>query len=64
MKRKTTRYVAVLEGEGPGTSRPVIATSDQATVAAVLQLIQERLGKDVEAPPAGVEGDGNGRAES
>jgi hypothetical protein len=39
----TRRYVAVLEGEGPGTSRPILATADPATVAAVIRLIQERL---------------------
>jgi len=48
MKRNTTRYVAILEGEGPGTSRPILATSDKDTVDAVLELIKRRLGEAVQ----------------
>lgn len=55
MEGKTTRYVAVLEGEGSGTSRPIIATSDKATVDAVLELIRDRLGWDVESASEGVD---------
>lgn len=48
----TTRYVAVYEGEGPGTSRPVIATSDPATVAAITRIIVDRVnaGQDLHPP--------------
>jgi len=44
---RTMRYVAVLEGEGPGTSRPILATADPGTVDRVLAIIRERLGEEV-----------------
>ena len=43
----TTQYVAVLESEGPGTSRPVLATSDPATVEAVIKIIRNRMAQMV-----------------
>lgn len=43
MSTKTTRYIAVLEGEGPGTSRPIIATADPETVRRVIEIIRERM---------------------
>lgn len=43
---RTRRYIAVLEGEGPGTSRPILATSDPDTVARVIRLLQERMGAE------------------
>ncbi len=45
MAGKTTRFVAVLEGEGPGTSRPILATGDPECVEAVTRIIQARLGR-------------------
>lgn len=42
---RTRRYIAILEGEGPGTSRPILATADPDTVAQVIQLLQERMSR-------------------
>lgn len=41
--RRTTRYVTVMEGEGPGTSRAIIATSDPETVRRVCEILRERM---------------------
>lgn len=50
---KTTRYVAVHEGEGPGTSRTILATADPDAVAAVVQLLQEHMSRTLHpATPA------------
>lgn len=40
-----------MEGEGPGTSRPVLATSDPKTVAAIIRIIQERVGAGLPSSP-------------
>lgn len=52
MSSHTRRYVAVLEGEGTGPSRPILATSDPATVEAVVQVIRDRIATANEAPPS------------
>ena len=45
----TRRYIAVLEGEGPGTSRTILATADPDTVTEVMRIIRERIER---LPPA------------
>ena len=49
--RRTTRYIAIMEGEGPGTSRPIVATADPDTVAAVVRIIQHRMGQSLGSTP-------------
>ena len=56
MAQKTTRYVAIMEGEGPGTSRTVFATADPKAVAAVMQIVQERMSHEPGAPPSEANG--------
>lgn len=43
MTRPTTRYVALLEGEGPGTSRPLLITGDKEVVESVTRILESRL---------------------
>jgi hypothetical protein len=47
----TKRFVAVLEADGPGTSRPIFATADPETVTEVMRVIRDHL-----APRAKCEG--------
>lgn len=59
----TTRYIAVLEGEGPGTPRPILATADPEIVSRVIALIRERMtaaSSSFEVPSPS----GNGRVEA
>lgn len=39
------RYVAVMETDGAGTSRPVLSTPEPAIVREVLDLLAKRLGE-------------------
>ena len=49
--KETTRYIAVMEGEGPGTSRTILATADPDTVVAVVRIIQDRMGRSPASTP-------------
>lgn len=56
MQMRTTRYIAVLEGEGPGTSRTVLASADPEAVAAVMRVLGERLSRPPVSRAAVLEG--------